>query len=308
MFIKRLFSLACFTVSLIWLTLAAACLLNPANPKAYLADIFTAPILTGASLCLGLHLLLKQRLSALVTLTAVAGLTLSLWAQMFPEAPPPDRSAPPVRLIFANLWIKNQTPDNLMAWVDQEKPDVVALVEVGPLAENTLIPALQKRLPYVTLHHQTAIVSRYPIRQTGTKHIGYSTATATLETPSGLLELAVVHLTRPWPFTAPDDQPGQVEHLVQDFQAQAQSRTVLVGDFNTTPSAAALAQFSRQTGFQPAGSRKGTWPAALPSPLRLSIDNAFAAQGLSLQHRKAGPFYGSDHRPIRVDIYPAQEQ
>ncbi|WP_140985781.1 endonuclease/exonuclease/phosphatase family protein [Asticcacaulis tiandongensis] len=289
-----------------WLAVSVVCLLNLPQAKAYLIDIFSAPLLTGAIICLGLLILLKQRLSALINLVAVMGLGFSLWGQMFPYQPKPDLTAQPVRLIFANLWIKNQTPEKLIAWIESENPDVVALVEVGPLAETNLIVPLKTRLPYVTHHHQTTLLSRFPISATDSKHIGYSTATATIDAPSGPLHLAVVHLTRPWPFTAPDAQPEQVRLLAQDFNAGSSERTVLVGDFNTTPSAAALSAFSQQTGFNPAGSRSGTWPAALPAPLRLGIDNVFAATGLSLKDRRTGPYYGSDHRPVRVDIYPAE--
>lgn len=306
MFIKRLFSLACFTVSLLWLAVSVVCLLNLPQAKAYLIDIFTAPILTGAMICLGLLILLKQRLSALISLGAVAVLSLSLWGQMFPHRPTPDLTAQPVRLIFANLWIKNQTPEKLIAWIEHENPDVVALVEVGPLAESNLIAPLKTRLPYATHHHQTTILSRFPITATDSRHIGYSMATATIDAPTGPLHLAVVHMTRPWPFSAPDSQPHQVRLLTQDFNTRHTDRTVLVGDFNTTPSARPLSDFSRNTGLSPAGSRSGTWPAALPAPLRLGIDNVFAATGLSLKDRRTGPYYGSDHRPVRVDIYPAE--
>ncbi|MFT4090502.1 MAG: endonuclease/exonuclease/phosphatase family protein [Asticcacaulis sp.] len=301
---RRVFSLACFTASLLWLVVAGICLLNLPQAKAYLIDIFSAPLLVAAVICLAFLALMKQRLSALVTLIAVAGLTLSLWGQMFPARPAPDLSAKPVRLIFANLWIKNQTPEKLVDWVESEQPDIVALVEVGPLAEARLVEALKTSLPHVARRHQTTVLSRFPILSTSFSHTGYSMVLTKLDTPSGPLDLAVAHLTRPWPFTSPDDQPQQVRSLINDFSSPASARTVLVGDFNTTPSAAALSSFVDQTGFSHAAVTDGTWPAALPAPLRLGIDNAFAGQGLSLQNRRTGPTYGSDHKPIRIDIYP----
>jgi endonuclease/exonuclease/phosphatase (EEP) superfamily protein YafD len=85
---------------------------------------------------------------------------------------------------------------------------------------------------------------------------------------------------------------------------QAQGRPVLmIGDFNSTPwsphfrrllRAGQLEDSARGFGEQP------TWPATLPDPLRIPIDQCVHSAEITITSRAAGPFLGSDHTPIVV--------
>ncbi|UDF02610.1 endonuclease/exonuclease/phosphatase family protein [Asticcacaulis sp. AND118] len=306
MFILRLFSVCGFLLSLALLGAGAVCLLDPHQAKGYLIDIFTAPLLCASVVAAFILIQLRQRASALISLIATVLLLVSLWPQISPAGPQPSETAKPVRLMFANLYVKNETPDRLLNWVREENPDIVTFVEAGPLADETLAGALRKTYPHMARRYDTFVFSRYPLDRERARPIGYSLLTVDVDAPSGPIHLAVAHLTRPWPFTAPDTQPRQLLRLNDDLMDEKPERTVLVGDFNTTPSASALIDFSRGLGMTAAPAPTGTWPAVLPGPVRIGIDNAYAGKGLSLRNRKVGPYYGSDHRPIIVDIYPAK--
>ncbi|MFT3996716.1 MAG: endonuclease/exonuclease/phosphatase family protein [Asticcacaulis sp.] len=291
--------------------IALTCLLNPTGPRGYLLDIFSGPLLSIAVIATLLLALLRQRMAALLSLMAVLGLGLSLWSQFFPSAPPEVRTPAPVRLVFANLWVQNPTPERLLTWIDAQNPDLVAVIESGSKAQSSLIPTLEARYPYVARRFDTYIFSRYRLSRIRPRPIGYSLLTAKVHAPGGVFTLAVAHLTRPWPFADPKDQTAQLERLANDLgripETQHPERIVLTGDFNTTPSASGLKSLSRHLSLSPAPAITGTWPAQLPGPLRIGIDNVLAGPALSLHDRKVGPYYGSDHRPVRVDIYNAAE-
>lgn len=306
MLVLRLFSFLGFVLSLALLGMGAVCLLDPHEARGYLIDIFTAPLLTVAVAATFLLIQLRQRASALISLMAAGLLGLSFWSQISPPYPPTDTKATPVRLMFANLYAKNETPERLLEWVRTESPDVLAMVEAGPLAEANLAAKLRQTYPYVARRYDTFVFSRYPLTRPRARPIGYSLLTVEVAAPEGAFHLAVAHLTRPWPFSAPGDQPRQLERLIADMRDERPERTVLVGDFNTTPSASGLMDFSRHLHLFAAPAPVGTWPALMPAPLRIGIDNAFAGKDMTLRNRKSGPYYGSDHRPIVFDIYPAK--
>jgi endonuclease/exonuclease/phosphatase (EEP) superfamily protein YafD len=81
---------------------------------------------------------------------------------------------------------------------------------------------------------------------------------------------------------------------------------LLVGDLNVVPWAPAFRDLARRGGLIDArlGQRlsTGTWPAGLPALLRVPIDHALASPDLPVTHLEVGPAYGSDHRPLRVEV------
>lgn len=305
MLILRLFSVVCVLISVLLLGVALICLGDPHFAKGYLADIFSAPLFYATLGVFVIFLLLRRRISAIITLAAAGVLGLSLLSQFMPPHPAITPDAKPVRVMFANLWVRNYTPERLMAWVEAEDPDIVAIIEVTQRSRDRLGKPLAKKYPYAVIRYETLIYSRYPITDGGLKWMGYSLTTARIKGPDGPLDLAVTHLTRPWPFNSPKDQPAQFNRLGNDLSKYDLSRTIVVGDFNTTPSAALMRDFSTKLDLTPAAAPVGTWPAALPSPLRVGIDNVLAGSSLSLKRRKVGPYYGSDHLPVVVDVYPA---
>jgi len=290
-----------------FIPLAVVCLLNPHNEKAYLIDIFTAPILCVCVFTtLGLALL-RQRTAALCAGFAALLLGLSFWPQAFPPSRPHAPEAKPVRLLFANLWIQNPTPQRLLVWITREDPDIIALVEAGPQAQKALIKPLLAHYPYMARRYDTYIFSRYRLSKVRPRPAGYSLMTAEVAAPGGPFTLALAHLTRPWPFTVATDQPEQFARMALDLEDEHPERLIIAGDFNTTPSASGLRDFARHLELSAAPAPSGTWPAQLPGIVRIGIDNVLSGRDLYLRNRVVGPAYGSDHRPVRVDIYPVQD-
>ena len=306
MTIKTLFSWLCLAVAAVMVILGLICVVNPHQKLFYLIDIFTLPTLSGVIVATALLFVLRQKYPGYIGLAAVLILLIAIWPQMAPSQKPADRSAKPIRVAFANLFIRNQHPEKILPWVARENPDVVATVEANPWARQQLMDTLRIDRPYIVTRYDMVVASRWPIVDEHPRAPGFALITMTIKAPQGDLHLGVTHLTRPWPFKSVEDQPRQFSRLGGALEPIADKRFVLVGDFNTPPCAAQMHDFTKRMGLHTAPALWGTWIAYLPGFLRVNIDNAMASPDLNLSGRHAGSFDGSDHRPIVFDIRPVK--
>ncbi|MGN6363579.1 endonuclease/exonuclease/phosphatase family protein [Asticcacaulis taihuensis] len=300
--LRTSWSSLCIGASALSLAGGLICLKTFHYPLLYLIDIFTLPFLT---LTVGLTIafwLIREKTAWRLGAVASGVWLLALAPQAFvTQAPAPDK-VPAVRLMFSNLYIYNKTPERLLDWVNEEKPDIIATVE--NLTDPKYTPTVNRRYPYQYKYRDTVVYSRYPILASHRGDTEYSFDMLDIRTPQGLMHLAVVHLCQP-KIETHDCQSSQMMRLREDITADQRPNTVMVGDFNSDLSAYLLQDFAHDMGFRPMAAPIGTWPSVLPGILRIGIDNAFAGKHFSLSRRKVGPDNGSDHRPIVVDIRPA---
>ncbi len=298
--LKTVFAAACALPAVAALALAVLCLSNPHRPLLYLLDIFTLPFLTATALYTALLLGLRLKVAPAIGGVAVLVFLLALGPQACAPQRPADMTHPPIRIMFANLYVKNERPDRLLPWIEKEKPDVVATVENGRYAAQYLTPALKSLYPYKYKRLEAVVYSRFPIifGHRGTEV--FNLDIVELDTPQGPLRLGVSHFCQP-KLRNDGCQDWLFRHIRQDLMAP---NTILVGDFNSDMSGALMQDMVRATGLRPLAAPVGTWPALLPSVLRINIDNAFAGKAFSLSGRRIGPNDGSDHRPIVFDVRP----
>ncbi|ESQ73932.1 endonuclease/exonuclease/phosphatase family protein [Asticcacaulis sp. AC402] len=287
---------------------ALICLANPHRPLFYLIDIFSVPILSAFVVMAAGLTVMRQKWAGGLAGLACALMLAAVWPQAFPKQAAADDTVAPVRLVFANLLIRNKTPEKLLPWVDKQNPDVVAVIEANPDARAALIRGLKATRPYVATRYDMVVVSRFPLRRPRPRPGGFALMTVDVEAPGRPFKLAVTHLTRPWPFSDPEDQRRQFSRLAAALDGFAQQDLILVGDFNTSPSASGMDDFMGQTGLHQAPALRGTWPSFLPSLLRVGIDNILASPDRVLSRRQVGGFTGSDHRPVVVDIRLARKK
>jgi len=304
--VRGLFSALCTAVALAFVAAGFMCVANSHRHLFYLIDIFTLPILSGAVLVTLVLAVIRQVRAAVLGVVAVVLLGLAVAPQVFPHQKRADPAAQPVRMIWANLFVRNPEPQKLLPWIAEKKPDIVALVEVNHDARADLIDRLKVDYPYMVVRYDMVIASRWPLAHADPRPAGFALVTVTVKTPRGPLNLAVTHLTRPWPFTSPPEQPRQFERLKDALTPLPPSNFVLTGDFNTTPSAAQLRDFAKSFDLHAAPALTGTWRADLPGLMRVTIDNILASKDLNLSHREVGPDDGSDHRPVYVEIRPVK--
>ncbi|WAC48148.1 endonuclease/exonuclease/phosphatase family protein [Asticcacaulis sp. SL142] len=306
MLITRLFNALCYIAAAALLALGGVVWLDPMKRELYLIDIFTLPVLTVTAGLALLFLLMRKALPCVMALIASVLMAISLIPAAVNHSPPPAMGTKPVKLIFANLWVNNKTPEALADWVIAENPDVVTYIEDSPGAEKRLMPILTQRYEYHFETWDSHVFSRFPLANAHGYIDHRNLHRVDVLAPQGRFTLVVAHFTRPWPFQPPQAQVRQRDFLNDYLIDHTGANTVIIGDFNSTPSADLLHTLMKANALSAAPTIGGTWPARLPAPLRVNIDNVFARHDISLSRKTIGPFNGSDHLPVMVDIRPAR--
>jgi endonuclease/exonuclease/phosphatase (EEP) superfamily protein YafD len=292
---------------------AGSALLADRAPAFALIEHFSAPALALAVAVAPLAFVTGRRWASLLLVAGGGALFLNLQPQWFPPSVPAAPDARPTRVYFANVWARNDRMSLLEASIEEADADVVALVEVSE-DHQRMLPVLLDEYPYLISGKpgrpdgaaRILIASRVPVRVLGRERAdGLSALEVLVRSPGAPFRLIVVHTTRPWPFDRPGAQAHQLERVKTRLFNGAPERTLLVGDFNATPSTVVLERFAQQTRLRPAPAVIGTWPSVAPGPLRIGIDNAFVGSGLTVVSRRVGAPNGSDHRPVVVTVAPA---
>ena len=240
---------------------------------------------------------------SLVLLVAAVG------RQWFPGGPRPAADSPVMRLYSANLWARNQDVEAIAASIREADADVVVLIELGDAPAARLDEVLAgyphrvatPRIDRPSGPARSVVASRLPLKAIADRPDGLHAVAATVSTSDGPVHLLGVHLTRPWPF---EDQWGQIsqtmalEAVVEDLDGPV----VVAGDFNSVSNARIGRQVKGDIGLHAAPGFPGTWPAFLPSPLGITIDQVWATPDLAFVSRRLGAANGSDHRPVVTEI------
>lgn len=252
--------------------------------------------------------------AAAATLFAAALLSSAVWPQWRPRASEAEPGAPTVRIYSANLWVRNTDLDAIAASIREADADVVMLIELGDATApriDDLIAGYSHRIASPRIDRpngavRSVIASRFPLRA-APRPAELEAAGATVETPLGSLNLISVHLTRPWPFEESWGQISQTMELERVVQ-RLNGPVVVAGDFNSVSSARIGRQVQTRIGLLPAPGFPGTWPAAVPAPLGIAIDQVYASPDLAFAGRWLGRDNGSDHRPVIVELTRAKRR
>lgn len=317
--------------------------------RAFLDGLFVLPVL--AALCAGIGILLVPDtkygqlliqflspawvISALLLIGALAGrfrvslvlailstalLSVCLYPQWtaarHEKTAKPIQSAPaspsaPFRILFANNWFWNQTPERIGDWIAAEKPEVVVLAETDNLDIKAIRRIGRGAYPFIENYKEFWVLSRHPVRVAYTRKHGDGHPGGMvlwdldLLRPYYTVRVITIHTARPWPFTPDWMQTAQKEYATRIISRRNVRHTVMVGDFNAVPLSSVMQAYAQSTGLTLNRATIGTWPTAMPGLIRLPIDNALYSKGFIRADRTVGPHTGSDHRPIRLDLYPA---
>lgn len=221
--------------------------------------------------------------------------------------PPGDR----LRLFYANVLTESRAYGAVADLVAAADADVVALVEVDQ--EWLVRLALESRgYPHrVTAprdaHFGLALYSRTPLQhacEVDLAGMGMPALVADLGLGPCAVRLLLVHTMPP---KGPRRAAMRERQLsaAADILVDARGPVMLLGDLNVTPWSVAYRLLVRRTGLTDARAGHGlcpTWPALLPSHLRLPIDALLLGKGLRAETFEVGPAYGSDHRPLTIEL------
>ena len=270
---------------------------------------FPAPVLTLTILAVVIVALARWWLPAAVGAAASVLLLLAVWPQYAPGGPAAAPDSPIVRLYVANLYAMNDDVAAMRASIEASDADIIALVEFGE-APNAAIDTLLAGYPHREITERvvrsedavrSVIASRYPLSRRSTEGNERQMIAAVADTPIGPVRVVGVHLTRPWPFQFQWGQIIQTQNLIDHIEG-AREPVVMAGDFNSVASARIGRMLRSEGGLIHAPGWPGTWPAAAPGPLRMTIDQVYHTRDIAVARRRLGAPTGSDHRPVIVDL------
>lgn len=240
------------------------------------------------------------------------------WASVAPYLAPvmptasADVEASHVRIMLANVYMRNQEYATFLEAVREERPDVLVVQEMTRAWLRELAP-LRADYPYVNALPNPggsgmAVFSRLPM--TDAEVLSFHGPDYM---PGMLVRLSVdgqpltvlsLHPPTPTRLHRFEKRNAQLAAAASRIRAVDGPR-VLVGDLNVTPWSPYFADLVRDSGLEDARLGAGvwtTWPVPMPALLRIPIDHCLTGGGIRVTGIRIGPPVGSDHRPIVVDL------
>jgi endonuclease/exonuclease/phosphatase (EEP) superfamily protein YafD len=256
--------------------------------------------------------LARWTIGGLALVGVVAAGTLIAPELMRSTGPHADANAPgQVKILQFNVWDKNRDPQATVEWIAAENPDIAILEETTP-AFRRLVEA---RTGWRSLCHdcEVMIYSRRPQHLTALPKITGRRpgplAHAAFKDARGGFTVIGVH--NAWP-TDEDAQQAQEARLAQVIATFPRERTIVTGDFNSTPWSFSRRRWDKAFGLPRRDRALFSWPAGvvkrggirIPFPL-LPIDHVYAGTGWATVSVRRGPRLGSDHYPVVAILAPA---
>lgn len=218
------------------------------------------------------------------------------------------QGVPILSIASANVHFENRDVQPLRQWLQQEKPDLLLLLEISP----DYAAALQKEgladYPYRTILAEDspfgmALLSRQVLLQANVLRDaeGMAHIEAQLEFHGQRIALAAIH---PMPPLSPEYHTARNRKIMRLIDAAQDNAhpALIAGDFNATPWSSAFVHGEKR-GWRRATGLASTWPAAGRGLFGIPIDHILASPGWRLQGSSLGPSLGSDHLPVLVRLF-----
>lgn len=253
---------------------------------------------------------LVMRLVLAVACLANAWPLLPYWLP--PRAMDARKAAAPETLsvVSLNVYGPNREVDRVVAYLRDRRADLVALVEVRPECAAAL-ESLRDEYPHQIAHPRLdnfglAVLSRRPLVEPRIEEFGGVTYPALVVRVGAAADGFLLVVVHPYPPIAPREAAALRTQLaaVADFVAAAPLPCVVAGDFNATPWSAAFRDVVARSGLRDSALGRGvqpTWNARLGLPV-LPIDHVLVPAGFRVLGRRVGPYVGSDHLPVEVEL------
>lgn len=261
---------------------------------------------------LGLALLIAvtgKRASRWLARATVPVCAYVLTAAAFAEAPR-VASTPAaqrhLKVLSANVYFDNKTPDRLLALVVDRQPDVIFLQEVSPTWARALVGL--PGYPYRKVVERgdsfgIALLSKHPLENiTVLDEAQYDIPSigATMRWEGQQVELRAVHPLPPMSRGAYADRNTLLYQNAKALSASARP-AIMAGDFNATPWSAGWSVV-QEAGLMRATTLRPTYPANLLVPAMVPIDQIAVTRHWAVIESHRGPNIGSDHFPVEAEL------
>ena len=230
---------------------------------------------------------------------------VALW-RMAPgyENARPELSNSDFKIVWANLFGRNQSLKSVLNLALKEDASIVALAEFP--AHSKIPSDFRERFPHRfpktrNNNNDTVIFSRSPLLES--QAIASDRRPVLIvktEIDGDSITIGAVHSPVPW---TPQKSVRQSKIISAAFAAlDKDSRSLLIGDFNATPWNKALADPQKKAKRlqRVAIGKRSTWISNAPL-IGAPIDHAFASHNLEAS-AKLGPANGSDHFPLIISV------
>lgn len=220
-----------------------------------------------------------------------------------------------LRIVYLNVHTGNLEHDRVLAFVQEQSADVVLLVEVDDTWMSSLEPL---REMYPTRIAQPrfdnfgiALFSKLAV-EGNIETLGGPDAPPTIVArhPASSLTLIGTHPVPPIDAAFASRRNRQLDALAARAVG-LEGPVVLVGDLNMTPWSphfTSLLERSRLRDSRVGFGVHSSWPAPLPSFLRIPIDHCLVSPSVAVTSRHIGPSLGSDHLPLVVEVASSAPQ
>lgn len=302
---KSVVASACRTIAAVSFVAAVFGHLGSAGPLTAMLIALTPLVVVATGVALVASTLVRRWLLVVI----LAGLLVpSLVSRATARQEPATRtSGPGVTIVSSNVRSGNEHVGDLVDDIASEQPDIVVLQEIGPADLRAV-----RRTDLARSHGHVfadarpgyfggVVLSRWPVSGRVEDVGGHPMIVATVDTPTGSLDVVNVHVVPPTTSVGHRLWTRQLAELANRL-SEADRPLVVVGDFNATEhhdELRSLADASSDRGL--AAFRSFPFNEIVP-PL-LALDHVFVAGGACLWDVEGtAENSGSDHRAIRAVV------
>ena len=313
-FLSQLFRLFLILSTILGVVIVGASFLGSIWWGFDLLSHFRVQYLIGLSLFLSALVIMRKKL----LLFPIAVIFILNFAQIFPFYLPNIPSARAgnlhntTEIYFANVYYKLDNVKPLIAEIREENPDFAVFAELNESAFLTVKSELSD-YPYVYFidsynAFDLSVVSKKPLEKIQTIYFGQQTQSPTLvfsiEQKGKNLKIIGVHTHTPVKESMKQDRDEELAGIA-NYVSVSNIPVVVLGDFNSTAWSDGYDVLQKQGNLTDSQLHQGvqaSWPAYLPSFLRIPIDQALVSSNVRVLDRKVGEDIGSDHLPIVLNI------
>lgn len=242
-----------------------------------------------------------------VGLAALALALANALPLMYYLAPPRQALAtgPGFSAVLVNLWFRNDSHERVLDYIFALRPDLALFLEVTPAWSESL-RRLEPLLPFQARVGEVFVASRLPLAGLRAVPLAEGTATAVVfAIDAGDTPVTVIGAHTHWPLgpAVAARRNRELGDLALIARA-APGPALLLGDFNVTAFSPVFAYLLADSGLRDCAAGRGlnpTWPVQFP-PLYLQIDHCLAGKGLEVMRLRTGPYVGSDHFPLEMEL------